>query len=259
MNRALMNQNTLPIIGSGPLASAPVASAGNLSGMYLETGDPLWPNGRLWRYRRGFNNDGTDAIVIRNSTLIRDKIRPKVDSFTFEIIFNLRSLNAWQNIVTLLGTDAQLLILVTNLNKIRIVVGGVVVGSDSVASLTIGKFYRCVVSVNADGTTKCFINSVEFVTGTCGAVVEPSALITLSAKNTTSTDNHNGYLCCFGIYYGYSSIGNTSVLTRFSSFALDEIAGSTTVSDSLTGVLGDITDGSPTGAIGTPMLVPIQW
>lgn len=36
------------VIGYGPLSSAPVASADNLGQVYLETGNPLWPNGRLY-------------------------------------------------------------------------------------------------------------------------------------------------------------------------------------------------------------------
>ena len=56
MNRALMNQNALPIIGSGPLASAPVASAENQNMWYMSTDFGLCLS------RRVVSLDGPDTI-----------------------------------------------------------------------------------------------------------------------------------------------------------------------------------------------------
>ena len=55
----------ITLVGSGPISSAPVASAANLGAMYLETGDPLWPNGRLYqsRYNGNMINNGLTAIA----------------------------------------------------------------------------------------------------------------------------------------------------------------------------------------------------
>lgn len=70
------------IIGSGPLASAPVASA-YLGGMYLETGNPLWPNGRLYqsRYNGNYVNSG--------ATTAKDRVIPS-SSFNANLDFDLR-------------------------------------------------------------------------------------------------------------------------------------------------------------------------
>lgn len=53
------------LVGSGPIADAPDASAANLGLYYLETGDPRWPNGRLYqsRYNGNMVNSGLTAIA----------------------------------------------------------------------------------------------------------------------------------------------------------------------------------------------------
>lgn len=66
--RHLINSG-MNIIGSGTLANAPVASTSNLGTFYLETGDPLWPNGRLYmsRYNGNYVNNAvisaTDRVI----------------------------------------------------------------------------------------------------------------------------------------------------------------------------------------------------
>lgn len=69
ISRDIENYRT-GFVGSGPLASAPEASAGNLGLCYLDTGDPLWPNGRLYQSRYNGN------MVNNGSTAIADVVKP---------------------------------------------------------------------------------------------------------------------------------------------------------------------------------------
>lgn len=64
ISRDIENYRT-SVVGSGPIADAPAASAANLGLCYLETGDPLWPNGRLYqsRYNGNMVNNGLTAIA----------------------------------------------------------------------------------------------------------------------------------------------------------------------------------------------------
>lgn len=65
------------VIGYGPIADAPVASAGLLGFYYLQTDAPAWPNGRRWKYRGNayLNSSSSIDLVIFNSPLASDGLK----------------------------------------------------------------------------------------------------------------------------------------------------------------------------------------
>lgn len=89
-------QSGLKIIGSGPLASAPVASAGNQNLYYMST------DFGLCKYVSVFNNVGTDWINCGRPSWL-DQLRPSVDEFTICAVFMPSSFPSASRIYSLEG------------------------------------------------------------------------------------------------------------------------------------------------------------
>lgn len=262
MKAALMNQNTLPFVAPpGPLANAPVASA-YLGGMYSETGDPLWPNGRLWGYRRGFKNSGTDYINAGRPSSILTKIIPGTSLFTVCAGFIPRSSSANSAIVWLSNPDTsnrQIMIRWNNTTKkIDVCVGSAtgVVSASSISTYAEGIAVSIIVSVGlsvsrlyVNGTQQAeFATTVSIATGNITFGVSP---------DIGNNGNWDGFNISF--YEGYTSVPSCGGLTPIAIWKLEEPPLSPTVIDSIGGLSATVADGFPTGAIGAPMLVPIQW
>lgn len=83
--RHLINSG-MNIIGSGTLANAPVASTSNLGTFYLETGDPLWPNGRLYTSRHNGNYVNSGVIAAKDTVSCANSFNPNLD-FDLSVYF----------------------------------------------------------------------------------------------------------------------------------------------------------------------------
>ena len=84
------------VIGYGPLSSAPVASEALLGAYYLQTDDPDWPSGRLWKYRGNayLNSSSSTDLVIFNTPLASDGLKePWELEYLFKVDFSPTTTN----------------------------------------------------------------------------------------------------------------------------------------------------------------------
>ena len=100
MNPALMNQNTLPFVNppSGPLASAPVASAGNQNMWYNST------DFGLCKCVSVFNNAGSDWIDCGRPSFISHLSTITRAGYRCKVVFKINA-NTWSTLVGL-GTSS---------------------------------------------------------------------------------------------------------------------------------------------------------
>jgi hypothetical protein len=207
----------------------------------------------------GFKNAGTDAITI-NSSDINNFLRPDVDSFTmrFRFAFNSVGVNANYLFSKAPSPDA----LATQQ------LGAFIRGSLMDCSLRVGgqeqykafapialKWYDVVVS-SSPSTSRMWIDGVllqDFAQSGTATNAEPLRICGFAVSGSF---NSEASFVNWEFFEGYTSDGSTGSLVKKAKFMLNESAGSTVVYDSINGYTATVLDGSPSGAIGTKMLVP---
>ena len=238
------------VIGYGPIASAPTASEGNNGAFWLETGNPLWPNGRLWGYRRGLQNSGSDRVTLPAEI---NAIIALSESFAIVAFAQVESTTGTCHIICKgpVRAEAKQVGIVMYTGSFYGQIGGV-----SSSSITATTEHKRLVLSNYSGSAK-ISDGTDVASFTAGAVTATTPLMLLAASDAYSVNRFK----LFGVevYNSANADGTTVGLSPLAKWALDEPAGSTQLIDSVGGLVADVADGSPLGCVGTPMLVPFQW
>lgn len=260
-NIVLMDDDKPKVIGSGSIGTADPPSAGNLGAFFWETGDPNFPNGRLWQYKSLFKNDGQDDVKIDNTT-INDNLRPMVDSITIRFKVKFNSLTS---VATYLFskdngdpiTSQQLTAYFrTNTPLFNIRVGGV----DYPATFTVslGVWYDVVFTMS-NTTAKTFVNGVQYHNVTLTGNYTTTMPLRICGYAPNVLYNSQMDTCDWEFFSSYTSTGSTASLSAFAKYALNEPNGTVDIYDSISGLKAVVTDLSPVGALGNLALSPVQW
>lgn len=186
------------IIGSGPLASAPVASAANQNMFYMST------DFGLCKYVSVFNNAGNDWIDCGRPSWLA-QLRPGVDEFTVCAVFMPSSLPAASRVYSLEGAGGAQ----TQFSLIPTTTGGLYsrLGGTAAApihtGLSVNTWYNH--KLNAK---KPVANSTSVLNGesvpvlTPGNYVSNSGLFIGAVSVNLTGENFEGMIAKFSVYNG---------------------------------------------------------
>lgn len=195
----------LPIIGSGPLASAPVASAGNQNMFYMST------DFGLCKYVSVFKNEGTDWVNCGRPAHLMALLNPTIAS-TVRSVFKSISVASgyvWgladsgaviQNgLYTLLGVDGC---------------GGAVGGSGLFANprVTISSDYNAV-TLLTDGASFAKISNGTLMGDVPKGTLTSSASLYIGSRTDGVSVNFEGFVAVVDFYSGFNPDGSCNGLT----------------------------------------------
>ena len=208
------------IIGSGPLASAPAASAGNQNMFYMST------DFGLCKYVGVFRNEGVDWINCGRPAWLSNLV-PKVNTFTIEATSSPKSLS-FQSIVGLADVDpppnptkTQFLLGYKSGGAFEVYVGGTAIGGTS-GLFPVNVFNRATVAVGLT-QAKCYKNGVLDVSFNISTKVSSADLYIGALANGY---NFEGDIASVRIYSGVNADGSTTGLTLLDKYDFNKWDGS---------------------------------
>ena len=228
------------IIGSGPLANAPVASAANQNLFYMST------DFGLCKYVSVFNNAGSDWINCGVLPYVEDAVANN-SAITLECVFATASIGA-NMVPAVIGG----LLTETNLS-LKVRDSGLMwanVGSQSVignSQLIANRFYRAKASRNNTTISLCY-NDLSFVRSVANSLAYPNKPF-LIGGHLSNAENFEGQIAKVRVYSGYSATCDVSSLVLLDEWDFNTWAGGLTGS-SLMGYPFTVVDGTPETRLG---------
>ena len=220
------------IIGSGPLASAPVASAANQNVWYMST------DFGLCKYVSVFNNAGSDWINCGRPSWL-DQLRPDVDAFTVCAVFMPTSVPTASRVYSLEGSSGSQ----TQFSLIPISNGGLHsrLGGTSAnpihTGLTANTWYNHKLNAKIPvANSTSVLNGANVAVLTPGNYVSTSNLFIGTYSQNPTVENFEGMIAKFAVCNGSGAIIDVLDLNKWD-------GSSTVYFDS--GHACTVTDGAP--------------
>lgn len=204
---ALMNQNTLPFVAPpGPLASAPVASAGNQNMFYMST------DFGLCKYVAVFKNEGSDWINCGIPSWLAG-LTPNVNYFIDVVALSLATTAGYYFAST--GSPAENLFNLYVSSAESSFGGGVGAGATkSTPTLyTNADVYKCITLINDAASARVTVDGSSAVFPK-GAYSTPRTLF-IGGRTDGATANYEGSIACFRVRNGSGAIIDTLDMNKW--------------------------------------------
>lgn len=233
------------IIGAGPLASAPAASAGNQNLYYLST------DYGLCKCVKAFKNEGVDYENLGRPSWL-GSMRPGTDAFTIRQLINFADNTAAQvsfGIGSVASSPSRQFAIrrnsATGDGKLAIIVGGTYLETTFV--ITPSVIHNILVSIANNGPVTAFVDGSLVFTGTrTGTYTDDSRSVLIGALDSGSVATYNAESSTLltEIYSGYTTAATVSGLSLLDRYDSNTWDGSTS-GTSIMGNAYSVTKASP--------------
>ena len=227
------------IIGSGPLASAPEASAANQNMWYMST------DFGLCKYVSVCENAGTDLVNCGVLPYL-ENIQANNLPVTIECVFAEKTLNVFATPAVWggLAVETNLALKARNISVMWGNVGGESVVGNS--TLTANRFVRAKVSRDAGNMSLCY-NNLSYTRVATNSLAFPAKPLLIGGYS--NSENVEGPIAKARVYSGYSATCDVSSLVLLDEWDFNQWSGGLTGS-SLMGYPFTVVDGAPETRLG---------
>ena len=191
------------IIGSGPLASAPAASAVNQNLFYMST------DFGLCKYVSVFNNAGSDWIDCGRPSWLA-QLRPNVDAFFIDVVYSIASYSAVGRVYSLEAASSLetqfSMIPTSNASATYIRIGGA--GTINIGKVPINTFVRHTLAgkVPASASQSTLNDNAPVTITSGGSFISPNNLVLGGYSPDPATQNMEGRIACFRVRNGAGAV-----------------------------------------------------